>query len=84
MAKNSNTTPRTSKGERRSSMKTASARSSGQRMLDIQKAYLAGKNPWITLPNPNKADTSRLFIRAKANDLYGDPKNRNVFMIPNA
>lgn len=49
----------------------------GQRVIDKIDAYLAGKNPWITIPNPNKKDTSRRFIRVRADDHYGNPKDRN-------
>lgn len=43
---------------------------------NIQQAYWAGKNPWITIQNPNKEETNKKFIRVKANTLYGSPKER--------
>lgn len=38
--------------------------------------WKAGKNPWITIPNPVKQETKKRFIRVRANDTYGDPKGR--------
>lgn len=40
------------------------------------QAYWAGKNPWITIANPNPNETNKRFIRVKANTLYGTPKER--------
>lgn len=54
----------------------ASARARGEKTLNIQAAWLAGKNPWVTMENPNKEQTDRLFIRVKSNDLWGHPKER--------
>jgi hypothetical protein len=66
----------TSKGERRSSMKTAS-KDPGQKMMNIQKAWLKGQNPWITVENPNKNETNKRFIRVRMNDTsLGNPKER--------
>jgi len=66
----------TSKGERRSSMKTASS-DPGQKMLNKQKAWLKGQNPWITIENPNKEQTNKRFIRVRMNDTsLGNPKER--------
>jgi len=39
-------------------------------------AYWAGKNPWITIANPNPNETNKRFIRVKANTLWGTPKER--------
>ena len=41
------------------------------KLLDKQKAWLAGKNPWVTIANPNKEQTNKRFIRVKYNDLMG-------------
>lgn len=85
MAKVKTRTKYTSKGERvcvsrniRKSMRRH--KSDGEKALEIQKAYLSGKNPWLTIPNPNKSQTNKRFIRVKANDYYGDPKRRRGFM----
>jgi hypothetical protein len=39
------------------------------KMLKKQKAWINGKNPWVTLPNPNKNETNKKFIRVRYNDL---------------
>jgi hypothetical protein len=66
----------TSKGERRSSIKTASD-DPGQKMLNKQKAWLKGQNPWITIENPNREQTNKRFIRVRMNDTsLGNPKER--------
>ena len=66
----------TSKGERRSSMKT-SVRNPSQRLLNQQKAWAAGKNVVVTIENPNKNQTNKPFIRVNAFEAWGDPK-RNI------
>ena len=38
-------------------------------------AWIAGKNPWITIANPSK-ETNRKFIKVRANAEWGDPKRR--------
>jgi len=66
----------TSKGERRSSMKTKS-NSAGKKMMDKQQAWLNGSDPWITIPNPNKEETNRQFVRIRYSALmHGTAKNR--------
>lgn len=52
------------------------ARYKGDKLLNIFAAYLKGKNPWITIENPNKAETNKRFIKVRTNDHYGNPKNR--------
>lgn len=44
-------------------------KSEADKLLDKQAAWLAGKNPWVTIANPNKEDTSRRFIRVRYNDI---------------
>lgn len=75
----------TSKGERRSSMRTRSS-DPADRAMNIQKAYWAGKNPWVTIANPNKNETNKRFIRVRANEAWGNPKERekNRFIIAGA
>lgn len=72
----------TSKGERRSSISTRSS-DPADRVMNVQKAYWAGQNPWVTIDNPNKNDLSKLKIRVRANELWGNPKERekNRFII---
>lgn len=62
----------TSKGERVSSMSTRSSEPA-DRTVNIQKAYWSGKNPWVTIDNPNKNATNKTKIRVRANDLWGMP-----------
>lgn len=64
-----------SKGERKSSMKTRSQNLS-DKTINKQKAWLKGQNPWVTIENPNKEQTNKPFIRVKANELWGNPKER--------
>lgn len=70
----------TSKGERRSSIKT-SRRDPGQRLLNQVDAWLKGKNVVYTIENPSKNDTSRKFIRVNARDLKGDPRKQKGYII---
>lgn len=72
----------TSKGERRSSISTRSS-DPADRIINVQKAYWAGKNPWVTIDNPNKTELAKLKIRVRANELWGSPKERgkNRFVI---
>ena len=58
----------TSKGERRSSIPT-SINDSAERMINKQKAWLKGSNPWVTIENPNKNEKDKPFIRVRYNDL---------------
>ena len=58
----------TSKGERRSSIPT-SANDPAERMINKQKAWLKGSNPWVTIENPNKNEKDKPFIRVRYNDL---------------
>lgn len=52
------------------------ARPETDKQLNKTRAYWAGKNPWITMPNPNPNETNKRFIRVKANTLWGSPKER--------
>lgn len=49
----------------------------GQKMTNIQNAFIQGRNPWITIANPNKNETNKKFIKVRVKDLYGyDHKDR--------
>ena len=37
------------------------------------KAWRAGKNVVLTITNPNSKETNKPFIRANANDVWGNP-----------
>lgn len=69
-----------SKGERRSSAKTA-VRDPGTRLMNQKMAWSQGKNVVLTLENPNKSQTNKRFIRVNARDHWGDPKQRSVPMV---
>lgn len=67
------------------SQKTKNLVRNGRSGLEVQAAKMAaywkGQNPWITMENPNKEETNKRFIKVKANDLYGLPKNRGQYMM---
>ena len=58
----------TSKGERRSSMKTGTP-NAGDRLLNQQRAWLSGKNVSVTIENPNNLLAQ---IQIKFEDAYAD------------
>lgn len=58
----------TSKGERVSSVKTGAVQGAAKR-LAAQAAWKSGENPWVTIENPNKAETDKKMIRVRYNDL---------------
>lgn len=45
--------------------------SGAERMVNKVTAWKQGKNPWITIENPNKTETNKRLIRVKANDYFG-------------
>lgn len=51
-----------------------------EKMTNVMSAYLAGRNPWVTIANPNDKQTNAKYIRVKAEDLWGSPKNRGYRM----
>jgi hypothetical protein len=52
-------------------------RSEADKMLNKQHAWLNGKNPWVTIDNPNKEQTNKRKIRVRMNDLmHGTAKDR--------
>jgi hypothetical protein len=46
-------------------------RTAADKLINIQKAWLKGKNPWMTIANPNKEQTNKRFIRVRMNDMMG-------------
>lgn len=54
----------TSKGERRSSIRTPN-KDSGQRVLNQMNALAKGKDVVFTIENPNKNETNRKFIKQR-------------------
>lgn len=63
------------KEKRKSSISTKIVNET-QKLINIQEAYWKGKNPWVTIDNPNPENTKERKIRVKANELYGDPLSR--------
>lgn len=81
MGKRSSRGNYTSKGERSNIAKSTLKSVSREvlyvdRELDLIKQWRKGKNPWITVPNSNKKETAKRWIKVRANDHYGDPKGR--------
>jgi hypothetical protein len=84
MGKKTTRAAKTSKGERRSVAKSTVQmvrrnRSVSNKLLNRANAWRAGKNPWITIAGPSP---DKLFVRVRANTVYGDPKhtrNANIF-----
>lgn len=52
------------------------ARTGAEKAMYKVDAYWAGKNPWVTIDNPNPNETNKRSIRVKANTLWGSPKDR--------
>lgn len=75
-----------SKGERSNVSKATlrlmrAGKSEGDKLLDKQKAWLNGSNPWVTIDNPNKEQTNKRRIRVRMNDLMrGSVKDREKNM----
>lgn len=68
-----------SKGERRAIAKDVCKAVKRERsVIDHwvikQKAWLAGKNPWISVPNGNTSDTRARYVRVRAETEWGDPR----------
>lgn len=82
MGKKSSGKTYTSKGQHSNVSKATlrgmrAMKSEADKLLDKQKAWLNGKNPWVTIANPSKEDTSRRFIRVRYNDImHGTAKER--------
>lgn len=72
-----------SKGEREANRQISKAvkrdRSAIDKWMIKQKAWLAGKNPWIVVPNENTADTKARYIRVRAETEWGDPRKGFMF-----
>jgi hypothetical protein len=75
-----------SKGERSNVSKATlrlmrEGKSEGDKLLDKQRAWLKGSNPWVTIDNPNKEQTNKRRIRVRMNDLMrGSAKDREKNM----
>ena len=79
MAKKSSGKSYTSKGERKNVSNATRAamrasRPASQKQLDILNEWKKGKNPWITIENPNKNETNKRFIKIRLSDMKGTYK----------
>lgn len=45
--------------------------------IELKNQWAKGRNPWLTVSNPNKGDTRARLIKVRANDHWGDPKKKN-------
>ncbi len=73
-----------SKGQRPNvtvSITKAVARSRGPsfRLSNVLKAYDKGKNPWITIPNPDTTRKDKKFIRVRTNDWFTGENNKTNY-----
>lgn len=56
-------------------------KSEGDKLIDKQRAWVKGSNPWVTIDNPNKEQTNKRRIRVRMNDLMrGSAKDREKNM----
>lgn len=47
---------------------------SGNRLVNQRKAFDAGKNVMVTIPNPNENETNKRFIRVNARSVWRSNK----------
>jgi hypothetical protein len=79
MGKKSSSTTYTSKGERRNISKAVRKLNRRDYMQSLDRAtnqsnaWRAGKRVMLTVPNPNKNETNKRFIRVEAKDYIGMP-----------
>lgn len=48
--------------------------SSGERIINQRRAFDAGKNVMVTIPNPNPHETNKRFIRVNAKSIWKSNK----------
>ncbi len=76
MAKKSSGKTYVSKGERKNVKNSTRAamrasRPASDKQINALAAWKKGKNPWITIANPNKQETNKRFIRVRLASLKG-------------
>ena len=49
-----------------------------QTALNKQEAFKQGKNVMLTIPDPNKKDRNKPFIRVNAKEVWGNPNKAYV------
>lgn len=75
MGKKRSRATQTSKGERRSVANgLGDDRSEIKKILDKMDAFRKGKNVMLTIPNPNKSETKKPFIRVNAKEKWRNDK----------
>ena len=75
MGKKRSRASQTSKGERRSVANgLGDDRSELKKMIDKMDAFRKGKNVMLTIPNPNKNETKKPFIRVNAKEKWRNDK----------
>ena len=75
MGKKRSRATQTSKGERRSVANgLGDDRSELKKILDKMDAFRKGKNVMLTIPNPNKSETKKPFIRVNAKEKWRNDK----------
>ena len=75
MGKKRSRATQTSKGERRNVANgLGDDRSEIKKMIDKMDAFRKGKNVMLTIPNPNKSETKKPFIRVNAKEKWRNDK----------
>ena len=75
MGKKRSRATQTSKGERRNVANgLGDDRSEMKKILDKMDAFRKGKNVMLTIPNPNKSETKKPFIRVNAKEKWRNDK----------
>jgi hypothetical protein len=75
MGKKRSRATQTSKGERRNVANgLGDDRSELKKILDKMDAFRKGKNVMLTIPNPNKSETKKPFIRVNAKEKWRNDK----------
>jgi len=54
----------------------ACSKSPLETVLNKWEAFKAGKKAYVTIPNPNTAETNKRWIRVEMRTQYADPKKR--------
>ena len=75
MGKKRSRATQTSKGERRNVANgLGDDRTEIKKMIDKMDAFRKGKNVMLTIPNPNKSETKKPFIRVSAKEKWRNDK----------
>jgi len=55
-------------------------KSETEKLINLREVWLDGKNPWVTIDNPNNLETRARKIKIRAKDLWGDPRKHTYSM----